>query len=103
MEFTNLRFVFHDGTETLVTMRNRLFHELSLLEAPSGLPSHYMNLNTVTWPEWTSGNVPEDLVKILKGWIKAVKWSQSPDNAKEYFDILKQQTFKDQKYYFLKH
>ena len=65
MEFTNLRFVFHDGTEALVTMRNRLFHELSLLEAPSGLPSHYMNLNTVTWPEWTSGNVPEDLVKLL--------------------------------------
>ncbi len=40
----------------------------------------------------------EDLVKILKGWIKAVKWTRQPDNVKEYFDIMKQQVFKDQNY-----
>ncbi len=40
----------------------------------------------------------EDLVKILKGWVKAVKWSQQPENAKEYFEIMRQHLFKDQKY-----
>lgn len=45
------------------------------------------------------GAIPkEDLAKILKGWIKAVKWSQDTANSKEYFDILKQHTFKEQKY-----
>jgi NitT/TauT family transport system substrate-binding protein len=40
----------------------------------------------------------EDLVKILKGWVKAVKWTQQPDNAKEYSEIMRQHLFKDQKY-----
>ncbi len=45
------------------------------------------------------GAIPkEDLAKILKGWVNAVKWSKDTANSKEYFDILKQQTFKDQKY-----
>lgn len=40
----------------------------------------------------------DDLIRILKGWIKAVKWSQTPSNLKEYLDIMAQQTFKDKKY-----
>ncbi len=40
----------------------------------------------------------DDLVKILKGWIKAVTWSKNPSNLKEYLDIMGQQTFKDKKY-----
>lgn len=40
----------------------------------------------------------EDLTKILKGWIKAVKWSQQPVNAKEYFGIMRQQLFKEEQY-----
>jgi len=40
----------------------------------------------------------DDLVRILKGWIKAVKWSQNPSNLKEYLDIMGQQTLKDKKY-----
>jgi len=35
-----------------------------------------------------------DLVKIFKGWIKAVKWIQDPANWKEYMDILNKHTFK---------
>ncbi|MDM8518188.1 ABC transporter substrate-binding protein [Desulfobacterales bacterium HSG16] len=41
------------------------------------------------------GKIPEeDLIKILKGWIKAVKWTQDPANWKEYMKILNERTFK---------
>jgi NitT/TauT family transport system substrate-binding protein len=40
----------------------------------------------------------DDLVRILKGWIKAVSWSRNPSNLKEYMEILGQQTFKDKKH-----
>jgi len=36
----------------------------------------------------------EDLVKIFKGWIKAVKWTSDPFNWKEYMEILNNYTFK---------
>ncbi len=43
----------------------------------------------------TLKDIPEaDLVKIFKGWVKAVKWSQDPANWKEYMDILNKHTFK---------
>lgn len=41
----------------------------------------------------------EDLAKILKGWIKAVKWSQDKANWKEYTDIVNRHTFKADKPY----
>jgi len=37
----------------------------------------------------------DDLAKILKGWINAVKWSKDEKNWKEYVDILNNHTFKD--------
>lgn len=36
----------------------------------------------------------EDLVKIMKGWIKAAEWIQSPANWDEYMRILNAHTFK---------
>jgi hypothetical protein len=60
---TNLKFIFQDGSEALVKMNNRLFHELAMLEG--GEVTHYMNLNTCSWAEWSTGNAPENLVKIL--------------------------------------
>lgn len=37
----------------------------------------------------------EDLIKILKGWVKAATWTQDPVNWKEYMEILNTHTFKD--------
>ena len=37
----------------------------------------------------------EDLIKILKGWIKAAGWIQSPANWDEYMRILNTHTFKN--------
>lgn len=40
-------------------------------------------------------SVPQaDLAAIFGGWIRAVQWSQDPDNWAEYMQILNQQTFK---------
>lgn len=36
----------------------------------------------------------EDVLKILKGWVKAVKWSKDPSNRQEYLKILNSYTFK---------
>lgn len=36
----------------------------------------------------------EDLIKILKGWVKAATWIQDPANWKEYMEILNTHTFK---------
>lgn len=41
----------------------------------------------------------EDLVKIFKGWIKAVQWCRDPSNWKEYMEILNSHTFKGDKPY----
>jgi len=41
----------------------------------------------------------DDLVKIFKGWIKAVKWINDEKNFKEYVDILNKRIFKDEKPY----
>ncbi|MDM8525834.1 ABC transporter substrate-binding protein [Desulfococcaceae bacterium HSG8] len=45
-------------------------------------------------------NIPqEDLLKILRGWVRAVRWSQDPANWKAYTDILNNHTFKADKPY----
>lgn len=36
----------------------------------------------------------EDLEKLLKGWVRAVKWTKDPANWKEYMTILNTVTFK---------
>ncbi len=36
---------------------------------------------------------PEDITGILKGWIRAAEWVQSPDNWEEYMQILNTRTF----------
>ncbi|MBF0477699.1 MAG: ABC transporter substrate-binding protein [Deltaproteobacteria bacterium] len=36
---------------------------------------------------------PDDLAKIFKGWIKAVKWTKDPKNWNEYQEILNKKTF----------
>ncbi|MBF0495700.1 MAG: ABC transporter substrate-binding protein [Deltaproteobacteria bacterium] len=36
---------------------------------------------------------PNDLAKILKGWITAVKWTRDPKNWNEYQQILNEKTF----------
>jgi NitT/TauT family transport system substrate-binding protein len=40
-----------------------------------------------------------DLVKILKGWLKAVAWTQESSNWKEYVEILNSKTFEGEKPY----
>ncbi len=53
------------------------------------LPEGIMVLNEVL------KDIPKaDLAKILKAWIKAVRWTQNPSNEKEYFSILNSHTFK---------
>ncbi|MDX2110398.1 MAG: ABC transporter substrate-binding protein [Verrucomicrobiota bacterium] len=37
----------------------------------------------------------EDLVKFMRGWFKAVKWTRDPANWAEYQTIMKERTFKD--------
>ncbi len=41
----------------------------------------------------------DDLVRIFKGWIKAVKWIKDGKNFKEYVEILNKTIFKDEKPY----
>ncbi|MDY6904726.1 MAG: ABC transporter substrate-binding protein [Thermodesulfobacteriota bacterium] len=38
----------------------------------------------------------EDIHNILRGWIKAVRWLQNPDNQAAYYKILEERTFKAQ-------
>lgn len=40
----------------------------------------------------------EDVVKILKGWLKAVNWINDPQNWPEYQKILDERVFKDLEY-----
>ncbi|QTA87376.1 ABC transporter substrate-binding protein [Desulfonema magnum] len=41
-------------------------------------------------------NIPrKDIAKILKGWIRAVKWIQDENNWEEYVKIMNSHTFKD--------
>ncbi|HKL00911.1 MAG TPA: ABC transporter substrate-binding protein [Desulfotignum sp.] len=35
----------------------------------------------------------QDIHNILRGWIKAVRWSQNPANKKAYYKILRKKTF----------
>lgn len=41
----------------------------------------------------------DDLIKIFKGWIKAVKWIKDEKNFKEYVEILNKTVFKGEKPY----
>ncbi|OQX02246.1 MAG: hypothetical protein BWK80_58305 [Desulfobacteraceae bacterium IS3] len=41
----------------------------------------------------------DDLVRIFKGWIKAVKWIKDEKNFKEYVDIVNKTIFKGEKPY----
>ncbi len=46
--------------------------------------------------EDTVQNIPQDdLAKILKGWVKAVAWSQDPANWPDYMQILNDHTFEN--------
>jgi NitT/TauT family transport system substrate-binding protein len=53
--------------------------------APEGLMVLEDVLNTIP---------PEDLVKMFKGWVKAVAWTKDPANWNEYMQILNTQVFK---------
>jgi hypothetical protein len=76
----NLKFVFQDGSEATVIMHNPMFHELAMLEGED--VSHYRNLATCRWAQWSTGNAPERLVKILyRNCIEHHFLSEKKDNV----------------------
>jgi len=42
---------------------------------------------------------PEEIRKVLQGWIRAVVWTQDPANQAAYMDILNRRTFHDRRDY----